>query len=623
MHPAGIDPKALFLGPQSENRGFFLEMLNYMMNDHSQWREDFHPDDPTAVSAKDREGAAFRQTLQHTRLVLTELAGLLQSRSVPWFSPRYLGHMNADTLMAANLGYMLAMLYNPNNVAYEGSPATTDLELEVGRELAAMAGFDPSRSWGHLTSGGTVANYEALWIARSLRSAALAAREVLPRWVAGRSPGQLLALPPAQLLDLLDEAQEAGCLEALRSASARGRGLLAMGQDLGVVLVPCTKHYSWVKAMDILGLGQDNLVPVEVGSDFRMDMGALERCLARMDAEGKPVLMVVAVVGSTEEGAVDPVHAIAELRRTREQAGLGSFHLHIDAAYGGYARCALLEPGGGFMGFQGLQERLETHGVGAPGMAWPSAEVHGAFGAMAEADSITIDPHKLGYVPYTAGAFLLKDRRALELVSYFASYVFEKGEEAPKLLGSYILEGSKAGAAAAAVWVAHRVVPLDATGYGRLIGASLVGALRFFEALRAAPPIKVGARAFRLATLTRPDLNMVDFLFREEGQQDLAAMNALNAKVYEACSSKGGPLYAGDFLTSKTSLDYDEYGDAPLPFIRALGFPESEWRRVASVFVLRSTVLTPNLSEGQAFSTYWEGFLKAMDRALGKAVAAE
>lgn len=49
------------------------------------------------------------------------------------------------------------------------------------------------------------------------------------------------------------------------------------------------------------------------------------------------------------------------------------------------------------------------------------------------------------------------------------------------MLGAYILEGSKAGATAAAVWTAHRVLPLNVTGYGQLIGASIEAAQRFRE----------------------------------------------------------------------------------------------------------------------------------------------
>src|SRR5690606_29729590 len=81
-----------------------------------------------------------------------------------------------EQTIASQIGYFAAMLYNPNNVAIEASPVTTRLELQVAADLARMIGYDPATSWGHLTSGGTVANFEAIWIARNIVYFPLAAR---------------------------------------------------------------------------------------------------------------------------------------------------------------------------------------------------------------------------------------------------------------------------------------------------------------------------------------------------------------------------------------------------------------------------------------------------------------
>src|SRR5690606_5833578 len=87
------------------------------------------------------------------------------------------------------LGYFAAMLYNPNNVAFEGSTATTILELLVGDDLCRMVGYPlpddaackagAIRPWGHITSGGTVANIEAIWSARNLKLYPIAMRAAL------------------------------------------------------------------------------------------------------------------------------------------------------------------------------------------------------------------------------------------------------------------------------------------------------------------------------------------------------------------------------------------------------------------------------------------------------------
>ncbi len=85
----------------------------------------------------------------------------------PFFHPRYAGQMLKPPHPAAVVGYLAAMLINPNNHALDGGPATGAMEKEVIREMASMFHF-PEEALGHLTSSGTIANLEALWIAREL-----------------------------------------------------------------------------------------------------------------------------------------------------------------------------------------------------------------------------------------------------------------------------------------------------------------------------------------------------------------------------------------------------------------------------------------------------------------------
>ena len=457
----------------------------------------------------------FAATLQKTREALIDLAGHLQLSSTPWFSPRYLGHMAADTLIAANLGYMLTLLYNPNNCAYEGSPATTALEIEVGRQLAKLMGYDPERAWGHVTSGGTVANYEGLWLARNLKSIPLAIRACMPELVAGMDEWRLLNLPTKTILDLAEQTKTAGRFDEVRRRSVRGMGM--DGARLGKVLVPQSKHYSWTKAADIFGIGQDNLISVPVCDNYRMDVSALENIIEGLIATRTPILAVVAVVGTTEEGAVDAIHEIVGLRE-RYAARNISFYLHIDAAYGGYARALFVDETDRFMDFSNLVQPEDDQEEGQ-GEEWVTRDVYEAFKAMPHADSITVDPHKLGYVPYAAGAIVAGDRRIIELISYFAAYVFEESDDNPMLLGSYIMEGSKAGAAVAAVWMAHKVVPVNRSGYGRIIGDSIKGACRFYHSILETAPMEIAGRRFEVIPLTRPDINIVDYAFHESETQ--------------------------------------------------------------------------------------------------------
>ena len=85
----------------------------------------------------------------------------------PFFHPRYAGQMLKPAHPVAVAGYLAAMLVNPNNHALDGGPATGAMEKEVVADLAAMFRL-PAGALGHLTSSGTIANLEALWVARQL-----------------------------------------------------------------------------------------------------------------------------------------------------------------------------------------------------------------------------------------------------------------------------------------------------------------------------------------------------------------------------------------------------------------------------------------------------------------------
>jgi glutamate/tyrosine decarboxylase-like PLP-dependent enzyme len=82
----------------------------------------------------------------------------------PFFHPRYVGQMLKPPHPLAVVGYVAAMLVNPNNHALDGGPATARMEKEVVASLAAMFGY--GEHLGHLTSSGTIANLEALFVAR-------------------------------------------------------------------------------------------------------------------------------------------------------------------------------------------------------------------------------------------------------------------------------------------------------------------------------------------------------------------------------------------------------------------------------------------------------------------------
>ncbi len=102
---------------------------------------------------------------------MTEAIEALTERltdNYPFFHPDYAAQMLMPPHPVAAAAYAIAQRINPNAHASDGGPATTKLEIEVVDELKAMFGYDPKTSLGHLTSSGTIANLEALWVSREL-----------------------------------------------------------------------------------------------------------------------------------------------------------------------------------------------------------------------------------------------------------------------------------------------------------------------------------------------------------------------------------------------------------------------------------------------------------------------
>ena len=608
MSNKNIDVNALFIGEKSENGDMFKSILTDLIDEHLGWRKNYMPQDQALISEQEKDSPEFQKTVERMKDVLGEVSTRLRSNSVPWHSPRYWGHMNSETLMPAIIAYTYAMLWNGNNVAYESSPGTSQMEEEVGHDFADLFGF--KNGWGHIVADGSLANLEGLWYARNLKSLPLALKEVKPETVSGKSDWELLNMSMDEILDILENLSDEE-IDAVKAKSARSGENIS---KLGKWIVPQTKHYSWVKAADIIGIGLDQVVSVPVDDNYRMDVNALEETIRSLAAEKTPILGVVAVVGSTEEGAVDPVDKVVALREKLRKEGI-YFYLHVDAAYGGYARSLFMDEDNNFIPFNELQSVHQEYGVFQENKEYVTEDVYNAFKAISEAETVTVDPHKMGYIPYSAGGIAIRDIRLRNIISYFATYVFEKGSQAPSMLWAYILEGSKAGATAAAVWAAHHVLPLNVAGYGKLIGKSIEAAHRFYDFLGDLS-FNINGKEVEVHPLTSPDFNMVDWTFNVKGNTDLEKMNEFNHKFYDEASFNDGPIYNNDFITSHTDFAIPDYGNSPFKYVNSIGIDENEWKRAGKITILRACVLTPLMYDKESFAEYAEKIKNAMEEKL-------
>ena len=243
-------------------------------------------------------------------------------------------------------------------------------------------------------------------------------------------------------------------------------------------------HYTHGRIGGVLGLPFETVPCDRAG---RMDIEALEARLARGG-----VGTVVATLGTTATGSVDPLPAILELR---DRYG---FRLHADAAYGGYFR---------------LAGNL-------------AAEARAAFNRTPDADSIVVDPHKHGLQPYGCGAVLFRDPSVGRFYKHDSPYTYFTSKELH--LGEISLECSRAGAAAVALWATQRMFPLVPGGqFARALEAGRDAALALHA--RLTPDA-------RFVTPFAPELDIVIWALRSES---VSRSSDLARKLFDEAAKRG------------------------------------------------------------------------------------
>jgi len=330
---------------------------------------------------------------QSLRRVMLEVARRMKD-NYPYFHPYYAGQMLKPPHPVARLAYMLSLYINPNNHAIDGGRASSRMEKEAMAGIAGLFGWQSFL--GHICSGGTMANLEALWVAGKMK------------------PDKLV-----------------------------------VASELA--------HYTHSRISEVLKLPFQS---IPCNTLAQMDLNALEKSLKT----GK-VGTVVATVGTTGTGSIDPLPDIIQLR---EKYG---FRLHADAAYGGY-----------FI----LVENLS-----------PSARQ--AYASLNLVDSIVIDPHKHGLQPYGCGCVLFKDPGVGVWYKHDSPYTYFSSQDLH--LGEISLECSRPGASAVALWATQKLLPMVRGGeFATGLAQSRKAALELYQRL---------SRDSRFRPLMAPELDIV------------------------------------------------------------------------------------------------------------------
>lgn len=416
--------------------------------------------------------------------VITDLVEDIAPHAVNVASPYFVGHMtSAIPFFMVHLKTIVAAL-NQNVVKIETSKVVSVVEKQVLAKIHRLIYKksdefydkhiqDPGITLGCFIENGTLANITALWVARNALFA--------PK-------------------DGFDGMEKEGMQAAFK----------AYGIEKCVVLVSRRGHYSLNKAGGLLGIGNHNIVAVDVDKKSRIDLDSLNRTIKEIkrSREKTAILAVVGIAGTTETGTVDPLLKLGEI------CAENSIHFHVDAAWGGPT----------------LMSEKYSH----------------LLKGIELADSVAIDGHKQFYMPISCGMVYFKDPAILDTIIYHTHYVNRPGSVD---LGIKSLSGSRE---ANSLILDSALKIMGSRGYALLIDHGIETAREFAGEIEKRPDFQL---------VTPPELNILTYrlypsdLKKKVVEGDVEQAIGMNEKLNEINRTvQRLQREAGNSFVSRTTL---------------------------------------------------------------------
>jgi len=432
--------------------------------------------------------------------VITDLIENIAPHAVNVASPYFVGHMtSAIPFFMVHLKTIVAAL-NQNVVKIETSKVVSVVEKQVLAKIHRLI-YQKNDTFynehiqsthttlGCFTENGTLSNLTALWVARNT----------------------LFAPKPG-----FDGVEKEGLQAAYQ----------AYGIERSVVLVSKRGHYSLNKSGGLLGIGNRNILAVDVDEKNRIDLTALEKTIKTLTKSSAKtvILAVIGIAGTTETGSVDPLLKLGEI------CAENRIHFHVDAAWGGPT----------------LMSEKYRH----------------LLSGIELADSVTIDGHKQFYMPMSCGMVYFKDPTIMDNVIYHANYVNRPGSVD---LGIKSPSGSRE---ANSLILDSALKIMGSRGYALLIDHGIETARKFADEIEKRPDFQL---------ITPPELNILTYrLCPFDFQKKLAESDAKQTSIInENLNDINRRLQrlqreAGNSFVSRTTLDIKAFSGQNIVVLRTV-----------------------------------------------------
>jgi putative pyridoxal-dependent aspartate 1-decarboxylase len=432
--------------------------------------------------------------------VITDLIEDIAPHAVNVASPYFVGHMtSAIPFFMVHLKTIVAAL-NQNVVKIETSKVVSAVEKQVLAKIHRLI-FQKSDAFydehiqstkttlGCFTENGTLSNLTALWVARNALLA--------PKTGFGG-------------------VEKEGLLTAYD----------AYGIRRCVVLVSKRGHYSINKAGGLLGIGNRNIVSVDVDEKNRIDLIRLEKTIRTLlkSSPKTAIIAAVGIAGTTETGSVDPLGEMAGI------CAENNIHFHVDAAWGGPT----------------LMSEKYRHLLSGIDLA----------------DSVTIDGHKQFYMPMSCGMVYFKNPAIMDNIIYHSNYVNRPGSVD---LGIKSPSGSRE---AGSLILDSALKIMGSRGYALLLDHGIETARKFADDIDKRPNFQL---------ITSPELNILTYrlcpldlqekLAEGDGEQAFRInekLNIINRQIQRRQRE------AGNSFVSRTMLEIKDFPGQHIVVLRAV-----------------------------------------------------
>lgn len=378
------------------------------------------------------------------------LDSTIVEHSMNLHNPLYMGHQVPPTLPVACLTDLIISMMNQSLVVKKMSPVLSLIETETINFLIQATGY-PATAGGSFTSGGSVSNFLGLFGAR-------------------KKYFQKTIHPKA------------------------------------VVICSDQTHYSVSKAVNMLGLSNDNIATIETDDHFHIDIAKTRQQIVNLKQQGAIPFAISANAGSTSTGSFDNLNELAVIAKDHD------LWLHVDAAHGG-----------SLIFCDQLKHLIK---------------------GISKADSIAWDAHKMMYMPSSTGMCLFKDRQLLQncFIDSEAPYLYNS-DESKNDLSRQSIQCTRRGDALK-LWGA--LVTYGTDFFAERYNHAAAVTQYFYDKILSSDDFEA---------LHKPEFNIFCFRYNPSGKSySEEELNEINARIRDMVNNTGEIMLTLTFIKGKVSL---------------------------------------------------------------------